>query len=939
MAMRTGKRSPALLAVAAIVGVLLLGLAGDLSPSSGRATAQEAPPLDEFVADMKSDEGLFPVYVNDRDQVFFEIREENFNRDFLVVVQIARGIGESFLLTGFPLETQMVTFRLRKDRIELVARNPLFRAREGTPQGRMVERGFRENVLAVFPVAAAQPEEGRYLIEVTRFFLKDPGLAPVLPFLYGVGFRIDPNRSSFVYAKSFPENVELEVDLTYAASRAFPSRTLPDPTSLPVAIHYSILRLPEEPMKPRLADDRVGYFVTTYKDYDRQGGRTGIVRIVNRWRLEKKDPYAPLSEPVKPIVFYLEDTIPEELRPYVKEGVEAWNKAFEAAGFKNAIRAVDAPDDPDFDPGDARYSTIRWVPSVTSVFAIGPSDVDPRSGEILNADILVVADWVRALTGQRDLLAHVRSPLDFLRQEAEALRLAYRLNPDYARRLCAYGASLLPYFVTWRLTLIADGVIDADEPVPLEYVGAAIREVVMHEVGHSLGLRHNFKASIAIPFDKLHDPDYTRQYGVSASVMDYNPPNISPDRDAQGEYYNSTVGPYDVWAIQWGYMPVGNETLDRPHPRLQAIAQEHAQKEHFYGTDEDGWLYPYALDPWTNQFDLGGDPIAYYKGLQRLTDRLWAEVEERLVEEDGELWPVRGAIHTLLYQQTQGYFWTTKYIGGVYVTRAHKDDPAGLVPFRPVPAEEQRQALRFVLEAFRPDILREFPKELLDKAPPPRWWDRYSGWRFGTRFTYPLHDVVTGMRAALLEILFWPERLARIRDNAYRSEEPNPFTLEELFRGVTDAIWQDVLVGLPSADSFQRALQSLYLDRLLQMAVPEGSPAGERSSRLPAPSAASVPLGLPGSNALPSTDAPFGLGTERDPWLEAYGGAGTDPIALHPNPAFVAPRVDEARSLAQAELERIDRAIEQVLAEGVFDSTLEAHLREAQRRIERVLGR
>ena len=906
---RTRMRSLALLGLAA--GALLVLLAGDFPSAPATATAQEAPPLDEFVATMDGDAGLFNAYVDERGRIFFEVTKEHFDKDFLIVVQLARGIGESILLTGFPLDTQMVTFRLRKNLIELVARNPYFRAREGTPQGRMVKLGFRENVLAVFPIVAAKPEEGRYLIEVTRLFLSDPGLAPVLPFIYGVGFRLDPGRSSLVYVKSFPKNVELEVDLTYAASRPFPSRALPNPTSLPLAIHYSLLKLPEEPMKPRLADDRVGYFVTAYKDYNRQGGRTGVVRVINRWRLEKKDPYAPLSEPVKPIVFYLENTIPEELRPYVKAGVEEWNKAFEAAGFKNAIIALDQPDDPDFDPGDARYSTIRWVPSITSIFAMGPSDVDPRSGEILNADILVVADWVRALTGEHDLFANVKSPLDFLKQESEALRLAFLLNPEHARRLCAYGAGLTPHLLMWRLKLLADGVIGPDGKVPLEYVGAAVKELVMHEVGHTLGLRHNFKGSIAIPFDKLQDPDYTRQYGVSASVMDYNPPNISPDPDVQGEYYSSTVGPYDIWAIQWGYMPVGNETLAHPHPQLQKIAQEHFKKEHSYGTDEDAWLYPYALDPTINQWDLGSDPIAYYKGLQRLADRLWGEVEDRLVAEDGELWPVRGAIHTLLYEKVQGFYYATKFLGGLYVTRAHKDDPAGLVPFTPIPAEEQRKALRFILEAFKPDLLEGFPKELLDKAVPQRWWDWASGWTFGTRFTYPIHDIVTGIRAAILEMAFWPERLARIRDNAYRSDEPDPFTLDELFRGFTNAIWGDVLAGLPSADSFQRAIQSVYLDKLLALAVPDYEG---------------------GNVAFREPDAPP-TGTNPAP-------TAMSPVGQFPRSSTVPPRVDDARALALAELERIHDAIGQALAAGagIPDPMVEAHLKEAKHRIEKALG-
>lgn len=914
--------------------VVLMGALAGLPGEPQPVTAREAPPIDQVVKGMEAIPGFFTVYTGPDGRLLLEIQEEQFGKDFLVVVQMARGIGESFLLTGFPLTTEMLTFRLRGGRVELVARNPYFRAEAGTPLERMVQLGFRESIKRAFQIVAQDPERGRYLIDATGLFVNDwPGLSYALPFIYGVGFRLDPRRSTLVYVKGFPENVEIEVDLTFQASFPFFSRTVPDPTSLPVSLHYSVLKLPDEPMKPRLADDRVGYFVTAFKDFSRQGGRTNTVRVIHRWRLEKKDPWAPISEPKKPIVFYLENTIPEAYRPYIKEGVEAWNKAFEAAGFKNAIVAVDQPDDPDFDPEDARYSTIRWVPSVTAVFAMGPSDVDPRSGEILNADILFTEGWVRALTGEYDLLTDVQSPLDFLTREAEALRLAFLLNPRAAGRLCAFGTGLLPHLLVWRLALQAQGVVGPDGEVPLEYVGAALREITMHEVGHALGLRHNFKASAAIPYLKLHDENYTRRYGVSASVMDYNPPNVSPDPRRQGEYYSSTVGPYDVWAIQYGYMPVPGETLEAPHPRLRAIAEEHFQREHLYGTDEDAWLYPYALDPLTNMWDLGDDPIAYYQEVQRLVDRLWRDVVKRMVPEGGELWPVRSAIHALLYEQTRGYFYALKAVGGVRVTRAHRDDPMGLKPFEPLSADEQRRALRFVLEAFTPLILREFPKELLDLATPERWRDWASSWRLGTRFTYPIHEVIAGIREALLEMAFWPERLMRIRDNAYRSNEPDPFTLDELFTGFTDAIWGDVLEGRPPADSFQRQIQSLYVDKLLELAGLRVAPTGERTRREPAPTP------TPDANADADADA------ERArawwawaPWTDAGADVGVG-VAQFPSSLRVPPRAPEAKALALVELQRIARAIEALLARDVpLEPLDEAHLLEVRARIERALG-
>ena len=858
--------------------VLVIGIVLALSATAVNSSiSQEAPakgPIEAFTAEMKAFPGFFNLYLKKDGTLYLEVTQEHFGKDFLVVVQMARGIGESFLLTGYPLDSDLLQFRFRNDKIELLTRNPYFRAAPGTPLEKMVQLGFRDSVRRSFSIVARDDAAGRYLIDATGLFISDwPNLADYLPAIFKTGFRLDPTRSTISSVKGFPRNVEIEADLMFAALAPLtnvPARifaVLPDEKTLPIALHYSVLALPEEPMKPRLADDRVGYFVTTYKDYERQTEPTNSVRIINRWRLEKRDPYAPLSEPIKPIIFYLENTIPKEFRPYIKEGVEAWNKAFEAAGFKNAIIALDQPNDPTFDPADARYSTIRWMPSVSSVFAIGPSDVDPRSGEILNADILITADWVRSLTNE--YLRMVDSPTAFLEHEEQARELARLLNPNDVGKLCAYEAGLAPHMALLHMTLAADGLAASGGQMPLEYIGAALRELTMHEVGHALGLRHNFKASFAVPFEKLHDPSFTQKYGITASVMDYNPPNIASDRDRQGEYYSSTVGPYDIWAIQWGYKPVGNETLE-PHPELQAIAQQHGKHEYLYGTDEDAWNYPYALDPAITQWDLSDDPIAYYTDLQRLVERLWPGLEERVIAEDAEYWPLRSAVNVLLYQQMRGYISYVKALGGMSVTRAHKGDV--LTPLKVLPAEQQRRALRFVLDAFSPEIQKRFPKHLLDKMPRERWWDWASSWSVGQRFHFPIHDSITSMRASVLTAAFWPERLRRIRDNAYRSDEENPYTLAEHFMGFTDAIWADVLSKRVPTDSFQRAIQSVYIDLLIQLATDKSSD-----------------------------------------------------------------RVSDAVAMAYAELIRIDQAISDLLVEGVKDPLAKAHLLEVQHRIRGII--
>lgn len=858
--------------LAVLVVIALSGMALNYSLVSQEAPSQG--PIEAFVAEMKAIPGFFNAYLKKDGTLYLEVTQEHFGKDFLVVVQMARGIGESFLLTGYPLDSDLLQFRFRNDKIELWTRNPYFRAAPGTPLEKMVQLGFRDSLRRAFPIVARDDTAGRYLIDATGLFVSDwPNLADYLPGIFKTSFRLDPARSTISSVKGFPRNVEIEADLMFAAMAPLtnvPDRVfaiLPDEKTLPIELHYSVLALPEEPMKPRLADDRVGYFVTTYKDYERQTEPTNSVRIINRWRLEKKDPYAPLSEPIKPIIFYLENTIPKEFRPYIKEGVEAWNKAFEAAGFKNAIIALDQPNDPNWDPADARYSTIRWMPSVSAVFAIGPSDVDPRSGEILNADILFTADWVRSLTNE--YLRLVDNPAALLEEEVKALELARAFNPTEVGKLCAYEAGLVPHMALLHMTLAADGQLKADGQLPLEYIGAALRELTMHEVGHALGLRHNFKASFATPFEKLHDLDFTRQYGITASVMDYNPPNIAADRERQGEYYSSTVGPYDIWAIQWGYKPVGNETLE-PHPELQAIAQQHGKDHYLYGTDEDAWNYPYALDPRINQWDLSDDPIMYFQDLQRLVERLWPGLEERVIAEDAEYWPLRSAVNVLLYQQMRGYIMAVKALGGMEVTRAHKGDV--LTPLKVLPAEHQRQALRFVLDAFSPEIPKRFPKHLLDKMPRERWWDWASSWSVGQRFHFPIHDAITGMRASVLTAAFWPERLRRIVDNAYRSDEENPYTLAEHFMSFTDAIWADVLSQKAPTDSFQRAIQSVYVDLLIALATDKSSD-----------------------------------------------------------------RVSDAVAMAYSELVRLDRAISDLLVEGVKDPQAKAHLMEVQHRIREVI--
>jgi len=804
---------------------------GAVRPDTGRP---EVPwkPWKDVTKDTRIVSGLFTAYLK-RENVYLALKPEQFDRDYLMVTELSEGIG-TFLDAGTDLRSDLIRFHRAGDHVQLWVVNPYATATPNTPAARIVAYSFGHSVAQSFPIASIRDTTNEVLIDLAPFVVSDfADLGPFFQFIseffhVRAGTSFDRERSSFQSLRMFPTNTEIEARLTFRTSGYLGIETLADYRYIPLGVHYSILQLPDVPMRPRYADDRVGYFIAAMKNYSRDTAETFFVRYVNRWRLEKKDPNAAVSEPVKPIVFYLDRTVPLDWRPYVRDGILEWNKAFEEAGFKNAIQVLDAPDDTLWSAEDARYSTVRWMADNDATYAIGPSDVDPRTGEILNADILFTASWIQAWQGEYHEWTGPQAMISEVFREDSLLRADPAGGGVRFRRLCSYSEGLAQRATLVRAALVAQGVIAPGAPVPREYIGQALKEVVMHEVGHTLGLRHNFRGSSAIPNGKLFDRQFTATHGTSASVMDYNDPVVALDRSKQGDYYSRTIGTYDRWAIKYGYASVGGETPDAERPGLQAIAGQAADPDHVYATDEDASFGGYGLDPNVTRFDQTTDPLAWAEERVKLVNRLFDSLEIRLVA-PGEGYPkLRNAFTSLLFNRWYATLVTTKYLSGAYTSRDHRGDPNARPAFRAVPAVRQREALAFIAEAGLGENAYKFPPDLLNKLAPARWYHWDANPFTGSRIDFPLHDWALALQSTLINLLTDPGVLARLRDAALRAiDDEQVVTIPDVLSTLTATIWAEAGYGpgarrARNAGSIRRDLQRQYLNSLVGMVVGSG---------------------------------------------------------------------------------------------------------------------
>lgn len=724
-----------------------------IKPTTGTPPAKKEgikPYKEVITTKAKSDAGLFTVHKVD-DKYYYEIPDSLFNREMLVVTRFVKVPGADGTYGGEEVNEQVWKWEKRDKQVMI--RIPLYTniAAEGSDMFESVRNSNLEPILASFDIKALSKDSSGVVIDVTDLFAKDVtalGVPAKTKTQYKIT-RLDETRSYIDTIKSFPINIEARTVKTYSATNPPGDASI---GSLTVELNTSMVLLPKVPMQARLYDERVGYFSRRQTDYGIDAQKATVTRYVSRWRLEPKDAEAyargELVEPKKQIVYYIDPATPKKWRPYLIEGVKDWNAAFEAAGFKNAITCLEAPtDDPDWSPEDARYSVIRYFAS-NIANAYGPHIADPRSGEILESDI----GWYH------NVMNLVRNW--FFVQTAA-------VNPD----------ARMPKFKD-------------------EVMGQLIRFVSSHEVGHTLGLPHNFGSSVAYPVDSLRSAAFTKKMGGTApSIMDYARFNYIAQPEDKGVLLYPGIGPYDKWSVKWGYTYFQNKTTAEEASILNKWTVEKAGNPlYFYGQQTSN-----PTDPRSQSEDLGDDAIkasAYgIANLKRIIPNI-----EKWTYEVGKPYDNFKELYGEVLGQFNRYMGHVRAnIGGIYENDKTYEQKGAV--YTHVDATKQKASVKFIIdEAFKT----------------PTWM--FTGVETNKFDNAEWVDQLRRLQVTTLNGILDPNRLVRVISNSATNGN-KAYAIDELFSDLRKGIWSELNNGT-NIDVYRRNLQRAHIERLEMLMKP-----------------------------------------------------------------------------------------------------------------------
>ena len=733
--------------------------------------------LEELVEDYEEIPGFFITFRDpETNQIYLKVDKDQLKKEFIYFAHTLNSVVSTGKVKGSYLDKGII--QIEKDyenlRFKRVLTNYTFD--ENNPLKRSEGAYTSVSTFAVLPIKVKTKDEDGFLIEITQLLLSE-SLTPIIPIFSGdysaSRFNWGPissNKSRIVEVYNYEMNTDFEVEYVIESppSYEYSGEDAADSRYVSVHVRYSLIEMPDNDFEPRIENQSIGYFsdrvtnltskkITPYQD------------LISKWHLQKQDPTAEFSKPVKPITFWIENTTPLELRDYIRDGVLAWNIAFKEAGFIDAIEVKIQPDDAEWDAGDIRYNVLRWTSSPDPLFGgYGPRLANPRTGEIIGADIML--EWV-----------YLTNRINY-----DAI-----FNSDSSPMSCHSSE-----FIQDGMVLAQN--IELNDPKIIEQ---AIKRLALHEVGHTLGLNHNFKGSYLHNNQDVHNPEITGKVGVTASVMEYPAINLAPLGVEQGDYYDTIPGPYDIWAIKYGYTPNLSED------ELAAIIAEEIKAEHMFANDSEDMRSPgRGIDPRAMINDLTNDPITYAINRIELLNHTQDNIVPRLADRVETFEEYRLALSVFMREYSRQLEVISRHIGGVYVERYNPKNISNKEPYTPAPSDEQRRAMQslnkyaFSIDAFpiNPELLKrvQIQRRMFDLS--------------GEHEDPQIHKMILEIQNRVLDHILSPWTLYRISDTELYG---NDYSVDEVMNDLTESIFlgdQDNEIS-----SIRRNLQTSYVRRLI----------------------------------------------------------------------------------------------------------------------------
>jgi hypothetical protein len=781
--------------------VLLFAVAACSGGSDDAGSEDGAVSYASVVEKSEHFEGFFDVYRDkESGETYLAIKPDQIDQEFIYHAVVVDGVVEGGMFRGAFADNKIISIRRHFKRIEFVNDNAAFYFDPNSALSRAADANISDAILAVQEIIAEDKESGTILIKADDIFLKEslqqikgaPNPDPNAEKTFELG-ALSETKNKIYDVRSYPENTNVFVDYVYEN----PAPVIPgqgdvtDSRFVSVRLQHSFIEVPDNGYQPRIDDPRVGYFMQYITDLTTHS-HTPYRDLITRWDLRKKDADAELSEPIEPIVWWIENTTPVEHRDTIREAALSWNQSFETAGFKNAVQVQIQPDDADWDAGDIRYNVLRWTSSPQPPFGgYGPSFTNPRTGQIIGADIMLEYVFLTNRVQLEDIL-------DGIANGGASHSIAGR------SMVCSRGHNLQLSSIFGVQALKLMGASSGQQAQLLD---ESLRSLILHEIGHTLGLNHNMKASQAFTIDELFDDEFVTENGLTGSVMDYTPVNLAPPGRNQTGFYDVTPGPYDDWAIEFGY----SQALDGPDGEANRVAllNRSTEPQLVFGNDADDMRAPGAgIDPRVNIGDISSDAITYATDRLTLIDEIMGGLRDTTGTDGESFQELHDAYLVMAAEFSVAARTISRYVGGVHVNRAMVGQPGATTPFVPVALRDQERAMVALRQkVFAPDAFAASAELYSHLRQQRRYFDFY-----GLTEDPKLHEIVLTVHKSVLDHLLHPVVLRRISDSRqYGNEYPLGSVVEDL----SNAIFSDDMPR--SVNTFRQNLQLEYVNRLIAM--------------------------------------------------------------------------------------------------------------------------